>query len=140
MDKKRVLLIALITGAFVISLLFWGIPFYFKGRYFEGVMSSAIALLVALFAFKVIHNILKSVNKGYPLEDERTMDIKTKAGAYAFYVGLYWILVLMWFEDVIVRYVPNFDISSALGGAIFGQALIFGVAYWLLSRKGDTKG
>jgi len=139
MDKKRVLLIAILTLAFVAGILFWGIPLYFEGRYFEGVSLSAAALIVAFFGFKMLYAVLKNVNKGYPLEDERLMRIKTRAAAYAFYIGIYWILAIMWFEDVIVKYLPNFDISSAAGAAIMGQAVIFGLAYWILSSKGDVK-
>lgn len=134
MDKKRILLLSIITVTLVITTLIWGIPLYSTGKYWESISIFLVALLIALFGFKIIYNFLKQINKGLPLEDERSQKIKTTAAAYAFYIGLYWILALMWFEDILVKYIGQQDMSVALGGAILGESIIFGIAYLVLSK------
>ncbi len=71
----------------------------------------------------------KSARQGLPLEDEFTKRAKTSAASFAFYASLYLWLALMYFED----YVPEHRLP---GLAILGSALIFGLRYLYLVKRG----
>lgn len=89
----------------------------------------AIAVTIVVFAAFALRNMAKSTRKGLPLEDEFSKRAKTSAAAFAFYASLYLWLTLMYFED----YLPESRLPAL---AILGSAIIFGLRYLYLVKRG----
>lgn len=94
-------------------------------------VASALFIIFAVYALRRVHISLK---RGDPLKDERTRNIEKKAAALAFYIGIYWLLVLGFSIDRFNLEIPPSSVPS-LG--IAGMAVFFGLSYWYFSKKGE---
>lgn len=134
-DKKKLLIMAVLLLFLSVNIIFWGIFDYFNnGKKNEGIGIAVVALVIAAFGFKMIKDKYGSIKHGEPLKDERSRKLEIKAAAYAFYIGIYWLLGLSIAID-------NFGLSIPAGSVpnvgIAGMAIIFGLAYWYFSKKGE---
>ncbi len=59
-----------------------------------------------------------------------------RAAACAYYISLYWLLALSWASE---KWIQFEDVSHAIGTGIIGMAIIFGICYIRISRKGDVE-
>jgi len=133
-DKKRFLIITILFAFLIINIIVWGILDYSKNHQTSGLGGLIIALIIAVFGYKLLKSKYHSLKQGEPLKDERSKKIETKAGAYTFYIGIYWLLGL---GIAIDTFQLNIPASSVPGMGIAGLAIIFGLAYWYLDKKGE---
>ena len=91
------------------------------------------AIIVVLVAFALIIGIrrLKSERRGEPAEDELSKKIMQKAASTAFYVSLYWWLIMSYLSE-------NWEMEtgSVIGRGILGMALIFVLSWFFYKMKG----
>lgn len=133
-NKKRLLLMTLVFVLLSIGIIFWGVFDYLKTSKKEGIAVVAIALIIIIFGLKLIKSRYESVKRGEPFKDERSRKLETKAAALAFYIGIYWLLAIGFAIDTFKLGIPASSVPS-LGLA--GMAIIFGLAYWYFSKKGE---
>lgn len=136
-DKIRLFFIIFFTALLVLGLAMWAWPLFKSGDYVWAGAVVAVAVIAAVVAFIIFKKLYVSVfKKGWPLKDERSKKLEVYAGAWAFFIGIYWLLFLAYA-------VENFSWGLGLEKrhvaelGIVGQALIFGLAYWYLSKRGD---
>jgi uncharacterized membrane protein len=103
------------------------------------VVSGGILVTVVLLGVFVIWKILKERRSGFPLKDERTQKIAGTAAYYAFYVGSYFMLVLMGVNLLNQEFTgtPLLETGYALVISVLVQSLTFGGIQAYLNRKGD---
>jgi hypothetical protein len=133
-DKKALLLLIIIFVIFVVGIIFWGVFDYLNTNKKEGIGVFVIALIIAAFGFKMLRDKYKSVKRGEPLKDERSRKLTIKAAAYAFYIGIYWLLGM---SIIIGAFKIGIPASSVPNVGIGGMAIIFGLAYWYFNKKGE---
>ncbi|MFH1173389.1 MAG: DUF2178 domain-containing protein [bacterium] len=99
----------------------------------------AITLLIILFmAFFIIRR-YQDIKQKQPLEDERSRQVMTQAAAKAFYISIYWLLAISWFESFFAQKLfqtAKLDAGQAVGGGIAGMALIFFSCWLYYNRRG----
>lgn len=81
----------------------------------------------------------KDVKKGIPLEDERSKKVMDMASSRAFYISMYWLLFISFFEDFFagIAGLEKLDASQTVGGGIMGMAVAF-IIFWIYyDRKGN---
>ncbi|NQU82369.1 MAG: DUF2178 domain-containing protein [Parcubacteria group bacterium] len=135
-DKFRLIAIAVLTATVLASIILYA----FKSKEWNtgNLLSIGIPLLIIVFMAFLILKRYKDVKQGMPMEDEMSKTIKTKAAAMSFYVTLYWLLAISWFEDFFARIagLEQLTVSQTVGGGIVGMAVLF-FAFWIYySRKG----
>jgi len=101
------------------------------------VTSAVILATMALVAIVVARRGMKDLKSGFPMEDERSRAIKTRAGYLAFYVSLYLILGMSFvhamLEDNEISSLPTSEWLMVYVG-IMGSIFLILTAY--LKRKG----
>ncbi|MFA6306780.1 MAG: hypothetical protein WCV70_04010 [Patescibacteria group bacterium] len=133
-DKKRFILITVLLGLLIVTISAWGMLGYLNTGKKSGVGVLVIPLILVVFGFKLIKNKYQSLKYGEPLKDERSRKLETKAGAYAFYIGIYWLLGLSMAIDYFNLSIPASSVPSI---GIAGMAIIFGLSYWYLNKRGE---
>ena len=96
----------------------------------------AIGILVGVF---VVWRMLEDRKSGFPAKDERTKRIAGKAAYYAFYIGSYFMIALIFVNLVGLEFLswPSLDVGYALLASILVQSLTYGGLCWYFDRKGD---
>jgi len=133
-EKRRFIIITVLFAFLIPQIIIWGGLDYLKNGSKPGIGVLVIAFILLVFGWKMVRNQYHSLKLGEPLKDERSRKLETKAAAYAFYIGIYWLLAL----SMAIEYF-NLDIParSAPNVGLAGLVVIFGLAYWYLSRKGE---
>jgi len=131
-DKIRLILMIALLLALIGGWMLWVYP-DLNNSIFD---TKTIALVVPLIIITVAATMIigmkyKGAKRGLPTEDEMSRTTKLKAGAYAFYTGIYWLLALAWFGD---NYFER--PSQAVGTGIIGMATIFLVLFFYFNKKG----
>jgi hypothetical protein len=82
---------------------------------------------------------LREIRSGFPLKDERTEMVTGRAAKYAFYIGSYFMIALMWLNLLSreFRGVYLFEAGYALVISILVQSLTFLGFRLYFERKGD---
>ena len=129
--KTRTSFVILLFGVVTLSLGAW--VYYSKNDSLEIADLIQYAIIVVLVAFALIFGIrrLKSERRGEPAEDELSKKIMQKATSTAFYVSLYWWLVMSYLSE-------NWEMEtgSVIGRGILGMALIFVLSWFFYKVKG----
>ena len=102
-------------------------------------VSTGILATVIIIGVIVTWKIAKEMRSGFPLKDERTQRVTGKAAVYAFYIGTYFMLAMM-FGNIISRELRGeylLDGWYALNFAVIVQALLFEGFRFYLGRKED---
>lgn len=133
-DYRKLFLMTFLLAFLIANIVAWSVLDYLNTGKKPSIGALIIALIIVVFGWKLIKSKYQSLKRGEPLKDERSRKLETKAGAYAFYIGIYWLLGLSMAIDFFHLSIPA---SSVLGVGIAGMAIIFGLAYWYLSRKGE---
>ncbi len=98
-----------------------------------------IAVIIILIGVAVVWKIVKERRSGDPLKDERTQKINGKAAFYSFFIGLYFMLGLLWVL-FIGKIVVGYVILEATPALII-STLVFSLSFlglrWYFNRKGD---
>lgn len=137
-DKIRFIIRVLLTITLVAGFGPWAFMVIKEGRIMEGAGIAIVALIIAGLALVLLKSSYTEIKKGFPLQDERSKKLTTKSAAYAFYIGLYWLLVIMYYSDLaprLGRSAPTVD--QALSAGIAGMSILFGLSYLYLNRKGE---
>jgi len=129
--KTRTSFLILLFGVITLSLGAW--VYYSKNDSLEIADLIQYAIIVVLVAFALIFGIrrLKSERRGEPAEDELSKKIMQKATSTAFYISLYWWLVMSYLSE-------NWEMEtgSVIGRGILGMALIFVLCWVYYKIKG----
>ena len=102
-------------------------------------MSGGILITIVLLGIFVIWRTLQDRRSGFPSQDERTRNITGKAATLTFYIGSYFMIVLMFANIVHKEFLGAYLMDGwyALVLSIMVQSLVFGVLRWYFDRKGD---
>ncbi len=129
--KTKTSFVILLIGVVTLSLGAW--VYYSKNDSLEIADLMQYAIIVVLVAFALIIGIrrLKSERRGEPAEDELSKKIMQKAASTAFYVSLYWWLIMSYLSE-------NWEMEtgSVIGRGILGMALIFVLSWFFYKMKG----
>jgi len=103
------------------------------------VVSGGILGTIVLIGIFVFWKMLKDRKSGFPQKDERTQKISGTAATYAFYIGTYFMLVLMLVSllNQELTGAPLLEAGYALVISVLMQSLIFAGIQAYLNRKGD---
>lgn len=128
-DKTRLILIAVVTILLLATIALYAFTIISKEEVNLGsIISMIIPLVIIVFmAFFVLRG-YKDVKQGMPLGDERSKKVITLAAAKSFYVSLYWLLAISWFEEFFANKLfggEHLDAGQVVGGGIAGMAIFF---------------
>jgi hypothetical protein len=140
-DRNRLILIATVTVTLLTIIVLYSFSTLSKGGVSpRSLISILIPLLVVAFMAFFITRRFKDINQGMPLEDERSKKVMTQAAAKSFYVSLYWLLAISWFESFFAENlfgVEKLDAGQTVGGAIGGMAIFFFIFWFYYNKKGQ---
>ena len=138
-DKFRLLLIFTITIILLVTASLFGFIMLGKQEINLGnTIVLAIPLIIIIFmAFFALRR-YEDVKEGMPLEDERSKKVINQAAAKSFYISIYWLLFISWFENLWVKIfdLENLTVGQAIGAGIGGMALIFFACWFYYDKKG----
>ena len=138
MGKRKLILTAILTITLIEGIALYAFFALSDGDYNIGtIISIIIPLIIIVFMFFFIVRRYKDIKSGLPLEDERSRKVITMAAAKSFYVSLYWLLAISWFDDLFAEKLFGIDrltASQAIGGGIAGMALLF-FGFWIYYDK-----
>ncbi|MCJ7714276.1 DUF2178 domain-containing protein [Candidatus Bathyarchaeota archaeon] len=102
-------------------------------------VSIGILAIIVLIGVLAIWKILKDRRLGFPTKDERTQKITGIAATYAFYIGSYFMLALIFTNILSIEFlgVSILDTGYAIISAILVSNLTFLIVRWHFNRKGD---
>lgn len=103
------------------------------------IVSIGIVAMIVLIGVLLVWRIAKDRRSGYPSGDERTQRIFGKAATYSLYIGMYFMLALM-FVFIIGRELLGyylFNAGDALLASVLVESVMLLVLRWYLDRKGD---
>lgn len=129
--KTKTPLLILLIGIVTLSLGAW---VFFSKDGSAGVADlTQYAIIILLVAFALILGIrrLMSERRGEPAEDELSKKIMQKAASAAYYISLYWWLVLSYLSESWAM-----ETGSVIGRGILGMAVIFVLSWFYYRMKG----
>ena len=131
MEKIKVVIGIIVAAAVVVTAAMW---FLLSGKESLGdLLIPTVAVILAITSMKFVWDRAKSVKAGLPAEDEFSKKAMHKAGYYAFLVGI-WTSVIMMFlgslleEDFSTLLEPRHYAAAAVlvpGIVFIGLALYF---------------
>ena len=129
--KSKTSFVILLIGVVTLSLGAW--VYFSKNDSFEIADLMQYAIIIVLVAFALIFGIrrLRSERRGEPAEDELSKKIMQRAAAIAYYVSLYWWLVLVYLSDNWQK-----ETESLIGTGILGMAILFALCWIYFKVKG----
>ncbi|MFC1629714.1 hypothetical protein ACFL11_00600 [Patescibacteria group bacterium] len=140
-NKTRLILITIVTIALLTTITLYGFTIASKGEVNIGTLIPfMIPLIIVIFMAFFITRRYKDMKQGMPLEDERSKKVITQAAAQSFYVSLYWLLVVSWFEPFFAKNlfgVEKLDAGQAIGVAIGGMAIFLFIFWFYYNKKGQ---
>ena len=140
-DKTRLVLITIGTIILLATISLYGYMVVSKKEVNMGSsIAFVISLLIIVFMVFFVTRRYRDIKQGMPLEDERSKKVMTQAAAKAFYVTLYWLLAISWFEPFFAKNlfgVEKLDAGQTVGGAIAGMAIFFFIFWFYYNKKGQ---
>jgi peptidoglycan/LPS O-acetylase OafA/YrhL len=129
--KSKTSFVILLIGVVTLSLGAW--VYFSKNDSFEIADLMQYAIIIVLAAFALMFGIrrLRSERRGEPAEDELSKKIMQRAASTAYYVSLYWWLVLSYLSDN-----WQMETGSVIGRGILGMAIIFVLSWFFYKMKG----
>jgi len=103
------------------------------------VVSVGILAIIVLVGILVVWRIVKDKKSGFPAADERTQRISGKAATYSLFIGIYFMMGLLWVL-LIGEMLLDYAVLEAMPALIMSElvlSLSFIVLRWYLGRKGD---
>lgn len=138
MEKQLNLFIRVFAMALIIAA--GSLFFAFPGKSIWLITSVAIAMAVALVALVAASERLTAMKTGLPLEDELTRKATWKAGYYAYIIGL-WLAIGIMFANlaaVELLNLPEIEFRYAFEALIVVPALSFVVLALWFKKKGNV--
>jgi len=140
-DKARLILMSLVITILFGTILLYGFTVVSKGEMNTGsILPFAITLIITIFMVFFVVRRFRDIKQGMPLEDERSKQVITHAAAKTFYVSLYWLLAISWFEPFFAKTLfqaEKLDAGQTVGGAIGGMAILFFIFWIYYNQKGQ---
>ena len=102
-------------------------------------VSIGIGVVIVLVGLIFIMLRLRDKRSGFPTQDERTLKINGMAARYALYIGLYFMLGIM-FVDIIGREffsMPELDAGPVIIASILVFSITNLVFQWYFDKKRD---
>ncbi len=129
--KTKTFFVLLVIGIVTLSLGAW--VYYSKNGSLELVDLLQYVIIFVLVAFALMIGIrrLRSERRGEPAEDELSKKIMQRAASTAYYISLYWWLVLVYLSDNWQK-----ETESLIGTGILGMAIIFALCWVYYKIKG----
>ena len=83
---------------------------------------------------------IKEKKSGFPSKDERTRKVMGKASTYAFFIGLYFMLVVYWILFLANTFfeIPDPGAMPVLLLTIIVMSITHLIFQWYFNRKGDV--
>lgn len=138
-DKVRIAAMIIVTILLLATILLYGAQIIKLGKVNLGSsIAFVIPLILIVFMVFFIKRRYQDIKQGMPMEDERSRKVMTKSAAMAFYVSLYWLLFISFFESSFARMfgAEHLDASQTTGGGIAGMAIFFLIFWIYYDRKG----
>jgi len=136
-DKLRIILMSIVSVLLLGTISLYAYQVISGGEVNLGsLIAFIIPLLIIVFmAFFIIRR-YRDIKSGMPLEDERSKRVMTQAASKSFYVTLYWLLFISFFESSLAGAfgAEHLDASQTVGGGILGMAVAWFV-FWLYYNK-----
>ncbi len=136
-DKTRVVLAGIITAIVILSSLLFAGTQIAKGETIDIILPIGIIAIIGLFMIPFAKRRYFDVKKGFPFEDERSKKTMNRAAACAYYLSLYWLLAIGFASSN--EWIQFEDVSQATGTGIIGMAIIFGICYLWVNKRGDVE-
>jgi LPXTG-motif cell wall-anchored protein len=136
-EKKRFNLFLAIFGFIilgVIVLIFLNLTLGTEQINAHSILSIIIGLMIIATALYFIIKRKKEIDQGVPQYNERIQKIMYLSAARAFYISIYWFLLLMWLVDTILKEMPS---SALIGIGIGGMAIIWIICQFWYNKYGD---
>ena len=129
--KTRTFFILLILVLVTLSVGAW--VYFSKDGSLELLDLIHYVIVFVLVALALIFGIRRfgSERRGEPAEDELSKKIMQKAASTAYYVSLYWLLVLVYLSDSWQK-----EAESLIGTGILGMAILFALCWVYYKIKG----
>ncbi len=98
-----------------------------------------IAAIVVLAGILAVWKRVKDRRSGFPVADERTQKVNGKAAYYALFIGVYFMLALLWIHFLGKTFFgfPGFEAGYALVASSLVFILWFLGLRWYFNRKVD---
>ncbi len=136
-DKTRVVLAWVIAALVILASLLLAATLLAKGNIIDIVLPIGIIVIIGLFMIPFVKRRWFDVRKGFPSEDERSKKVMTNASSKAYYVSLYWLLLISFSVEVLE--IVELDVGQAIGIGIVGMAILFGIFFLYYNGKGDVE-
>jgi hypothetical protein len=141
-NKTKLFLMAVLSFTLLLTIAAYGFFALKKdGIDFGNVIGFVVPLLVVIFMAFFLVRRYRDVKQGQPMEDERSRKVMNAAAAKSFYISLYWLLAISWFESLFAEKLfgsAHLDASQTVGGGIAGMAIIFFLAWFYYQKKGTS--
>lgn len=133
-DKVRLAFIAVVAILVLATASLYALEAEDFGSLIPLFIIAAIIIFMALFILRRY----KDVKKGMPLDDERSKKVMNRAAAASFYVTLYWLLFISFFEEFFAKMfkAEYLTASQTVGGGVAGMAVMFFVFWVYYNKKG----
>jgi uncharacterized membrane protein len=138
-DKFRIILMIIVTSLVLVTSLLYGTETILKDKTSPGnFIAFIIPLLVVIFMVFLIEHRYRDIKEGMPLEDERSRKVTNRAAATTFYISLYWLMFISFFEAFFARLsgAERLDAGQTTGIGIAGMAIIFIISWFYYNYKG----
>ena len=136
-DKTRVVLARIVAALVILASLLLAATLLAKGNIIDIVLPIGIIVIIGLFMIPFVKRRWFDVRKGFPSEDERSKKVMTNASSKAYYVSLYWLLLISFSVEVLE--IVELDVGQAIGIGIVGMAILFGIFFLYYNGKGDVE-
>ena len=125
-DKARMTAILIISILVIVTGTLFAVTAFRKGEVAGGILGILIALIILAFAVIVYSRGTRDLKKGFPIQDERSRKVLDKASSRAFYLSLYFLLLIGFLSDKIINFR---DVSQATSISVGCMALLF-LGFW----------
>ena len=136
-DKTRVVLAGVIAALVILGSMLLIVALLAEGENMQLVLPIGIVVIIVLFMIPFVKRRWFDVKKGFPFEDERSKKVMTNASSKAYYVSLYWLLLISFSVEVLE--IVELDVGQAIGTGIVGMAILFGIFFLYYDGKGDLE-
>ena len=135
-DKTRVVFAGIIAALVILGSLLLMVALLAEGENIQLVLPAGIVVIIVLFMVPFVKRRWFDVKRGFPSEDERSKKVMTNASSKAYYVSLYWLLLISFSVEVLE--IVEMDVGQAIGTGIVGMAVLFGIFFLYYDGKGDV--
>ncbi len=138
-DKFRVVLLVMATVLLLTTVSLYGFQVVSMKKVNLGSsIAFVVPLLVIVFMVFFITKRYRDINQSMPFEDERSKKVMTHAAAKAFYISLYWLFCISFFESFFANMfgVEHLDAGRTVGGGIAGMAIAWVACFLYYDKKG----